>query len=184
MNAKGILILTTGLIVAGSVLHINAQTPSKPSTNRDIRKWANDVSRELRKLRGDVDVLLQSETCDDELVGILEEYAEAVTGVHRKIKPLWKTGEIGGEAENEAVARYEMCAAKAEVAIAKGNMREAEKQYEAAIKASEDAVKTMRTAYEVNVIPVDRVLRANRKRAEAKLKLSRLRKKDHLRKSR
>jgi len=106
----------------------------------------------------------------------LMEWAAKAEIWHERIATLRNVGSVGGEAEDEALARYQMLIAKARLAFAQGQMSECERLYATAVDAAESCVRATEAAYNVNTVSFDRLALAQQQVAEAKVALSRIRK--------
>jgi beta-lactamase regulating signal transducer with metallopeptidase domain/multidrug resistance efflux pump len=109
-----------------------------------------------------------------EEIGYLTELVQAREATYQRIKALYDVGGVGGEAENEAEGRHQLCVDRARLALAQGDTQECLRQYEAAVKAAEKQVECVQAAYDAGAATLDRLLSAQERRAETKLKLSQL----------
>ena len=111
-----------------------------------------------------------------EEMGYLEELLQAYTGNYGRVKALYEAGAPGGEAENEASSRHQLCLVRARLALAQGNVEECLRQYVAGVAAAEKQVISFQAAYDAGTATLDVLLKAQAQRAETKLKLSQIKK--------
>lgn len=105
----------------------------------------------------------------------LMEWAAKAEAWHKRIAALQNVAAVGGEAEDEALARYQMLTAKARLAFAQGQLQECERLYATAVDAAVLCVRATEAAYNVNTVSFDRFALAQQQVAEAKVALSRIR---------
>lgn len=110
---------------------------------------------------------------DSDQIAVLEELVESYQQIYEAIKVRHEAKTRGGSADRLYSAELALVTAKAELETAKGNLTAAVDHYKAAVEAADQNVAAHQKAYEVGTITLDAVLDANRKRAEAKLALSR-----------
>lgn len=167
------------------------------TAKEELEKWANDIPGRKAYARGmgfelcnvsqshismEEEEAVQKESGvattagDVDPIAPLEELVQSYEQIHDSIQMLHKAKARGGSREKLSSSLLALLTAKAELETAKGNFAAAINNYKAAVDAAGENVAAHQQAYEVGTITLDGVLEANRKRAEAKLALSRARK--------
>jgi len=114
-------------------------------------------------------------TAPGEEIVALQRWAKRAAELHKRIAALHHAGAVGGEAEDETLARYHMLIANARLAFAQGQIQQCAKSYAGAVEAAENCVDATTAAYEADTVSVDRLVLAHQQLAEARIALSRLR---------
>src|SRR5690606_34755579 len=112
---------------------------------------------------------------DPDQIAALEELVKSYEQLYENIKERYEAKARDGSTDRLYSSQLAMLTAKAELETAKGNLTAAVDHYKAAVEAADENVTAHQQAYEVGTITLDAVLEANRKRAEAKVALSRAR---------
>ena len=108
-------------------------------------------------------------------VTALEDWVKMAEATHERIRALFNAGARGGEAENEALARYNMLIARARLADAKGEPRECAKWYKQAVDAAQTGIRATVAAYDAGMVTLVRLTMAQQQLAEARIHESRTR---------
>jgi len=105
-------------------------------------------------------------------IAALEELVETNREVWNQIKKLLASGQQGGTVEKEAQARAEYLAARARLAHAQGRLELARRLLSERVAAAQRQVDSVGVAYHAGRAPLDVLLDATRRRAEAKIALA------------
>jgi hypothetical protein len=117
------------------------------------------------------------ETFTAEEIAALEELVKSADRVYERVDTLHSVGSRGGEHENWALARCHLATARARLALAKGDKKEALNQRQIAVEAAKENVKAIEAAYDAGTATLDLVLAAHTDLADARIALSKLRRK-------
>lgn len=104
----------------------------------------------------------------------LREWAERAAALHKRVSKLYKVGALGGEVEKAALTRYQMLVANAQLALAKRRVADGAEFYAGAVEAARRCLDATTSAYEAGTVPLDSLVRAQQRVAEAKITLSRV----------
>lgn len=108
-------------------------------------------------------------------VKALKRWLAMAESTHQSVHAAFAAGASGGEPEKEALARHQMCIAKARLAEAKGDSSKAEQWYAAAVDAAEAGAKAAQTAYAHGTCLLETLVHLQQLEAEAKIALSQAR---------
>jgi serine/threonine protein kinase len=144
-------------------------TKLKVSETLAQAKAKEAIDAKTREAVARVDALLPDEKFSKEDMGYLEDQVRAAEASFQQIDAMFRVGAKGGEAANWAEAKVRLHSARARVAWAGADLRQCQREYDAAIAAGNQRVDSIRAAYEYGSATSAELVNAEAYCSEARL---------------